>query len=434
MKLRAFAAIRAAALAVPLAFVSPVFAADAPAAPAPANTPANDHWVSAWATALQSIPQLAKAPPLYRAPDVGGRTVRQLIYPQIAGKEMRLHISNVFGTEPLVVDSMSVARAVSGSSAAIQPGTGRPVLFGGRKSVTVAPGGQITSDPVAFDVARDQPIAVSMFMGKDQKLAAWHRIASQVNYVSTPGDRTEEASAASFRTRFTQYAWLTNVSVQNPSARTVVAIGDSITDGMRSTLNANRRWPDALARQIAQKSGGQAAVVNAGISGNRLLSNSPCYGEALVSRFDRDALRQPGVRAIIVLIGINDINFAAMPAREGLDCDAPHTQVNADALLRGYQRLIAQAHQRGIKIYGATLTPASLPPEREAIRTAVNASLRASRSFDGVIDFDEALRDPAHPSSLQRRYDSGDHIHPSDTGYAAMAAAVPVDSILGASK
>jgi lysophospholipase L1-like esterase len=219
------------------------------------------------------------------------------------------------------------------------------------------------------------------------------------------------------------------VSVDDPNAHAVVAIGDSITDGLRSTLNANRRWPDALARRLAQKGGPETAVVNAGISGNRLLSNSPCYGEALVSRFERDVLRQPGVRSVIVLIGINDINFAAMPARAGLDCDTPHTQVNADALIRGYQRLIAQAHQRGIRIYGATLTPASLPPEREAIRTAVNESIRASRAFDGVIDFDRALRDPARPDTLQRRYDSGDHIHPSDAGYSAMADAIPADLI-----
>jgi lysophospholipase L1-like esterase len=180
---------------------------------------------------------------------------------------------------------------------------------------------------------------------------------------------------------------------------------------------------------MAEKGVSGTAVVNAGISGNRLLSNSPCYGEAVLSRFERDALRQPGVRTIIVLIGINDINFAAMPARAGLDCDNPHTEVTADALIRGYQRLIAQAHQRGIKIYGATLTPASLPPERESIRVAVNESIRSSRAFDGVVDFDRALRDPARPDSLQRRFDSGDHIHPSDAGYAAMADAVPVDAI-----
>ena len=428
MKLRVFAAICAAALAFPFTSISLASAAET------ADAPAYDHWVSAWGTALQSIPQLADLPPLYRAPQVGGRTVRQLIYPQIAGRQMRLRISNVYGTGPLVVESMSVARAVSGVSAALQPGSSRPVLFGGRTSVTVPPGGQSTSDAVSFDVAANQPLAVSMFMGNEQKLMAWHRIAGQVNYISTPGDRTDDASAAAFGTRFTQYAWLTNVAVENASARAVVAIGDSITDGLRSTLNANRRWPDALARQLAQKSPGQAAIVNVGISGNRLLSNSPCYGEALASRFDRDALRQPGVRAIIVLIGINDINFAAMPAHAGLDCDAPHTEVSADALVRGYQRLIAQAHQRGVKIYGATLTPASLPPEREAIRTAVNASIRSSRAFDAVVDFDEALRDPARPGVLQRRYDSGDHIHPSDAGYAAMAAAVPLELVAGAAQ
>jgi lysophospholipase L1-like esterase len=160
-----------------------------------------------------------------------------------------------------------------------------------------------------------------------------------------------------------------------------------------------------------------------------LLSGSPCYGDALLNRFDRDALRQPGVRAVILMIGINDINFPSMPPRAGLDCDDPHTPVTADLLLRGYQRLIAQAHQRGVRIYGATLTPASLPPEREAIRTAVNDSIRSSRAFDGVIDFDQALRDPARPDRLQRRYDSGDHIHPGDAGYAAMSEAVPIDEM-----
>jgi lysophospholipase L1-like esterase len=217
--------------------------------------------------------------------------------------------------------------------------------------------------------------------------------------------------------------------VDGESARSVVAIGDSITDGMRSTPNANRRWPDALERRLAEKGNTQTAVINAGISGNRLLSGSPCYGDALLNRFERDALRQPGARAVIVLIGINDINFAAMPPHAGLDCDAPHTAVTADALFRGYQRLIAQAHQRGLKIYGATLTPASLPPDREAIRVAVNESIRSSRAFDGVIDFDRALRDPARPDVLQRRFDSGDHIHPNDAGYAAMAEAVPIDDI-----
>ncbi|KMQ80488.1 Lysophospholipase L1 and related esterase [Candidatus Burkholderia pumila] len=421
MRIRVFAAICTTALAAQFSFALSASAANA------ARATDNERWVSAWGTALQSIPQLASLPPLYCAPDVAGRTVRQIIYPQIAGKKMRLRISNLYGMEPLVVESMTVAQAVSGSNAAIRAGSSRLVSFDGHERVTVAPGAAITSDALNFDVAAFQPLMVSSFMGKDQKLVAWHRVSSQVNYVSMPGNHTDDASAGTFRARFTQYAWLTNVAVESQTAQAVVVIGDSITDGMRSSTNANRRWPDALAKRV----GGQAAVVNVGISGNRLLSNSPCYGEALVSRFKGDALRQPGVRAIIVLIGINDINFAAMPPHAGLDCDAPHTQVNVDALLRGYQRLIAQAHQRGIKIYGATLTPAELPAEREAIRTAVNESIRSSRAFDGVIDFDRALRDPSRPSELQRRYDSGDHIHPSDVGYAVMASAVPFDVLLG---
>lgn len=397
-----------------------------------AEPSSSGHWVSAWATALQAIPQQADLPPLYRAPEIGGRTVRQLVYPQLDGKRARLRLSNVYGTAPLAIESVHIARAVGAGSAATRPGTDRAVLFGGRPNVTIAPGGQIDSDPVAFDVSGKQPLAVSIHAAKEQRLAAWHRVASQVNYVSTPGDHSADTSADAFRTRFTQYAWLTSVAVDDASAQSVVAIGDSITDGMRSTPNANRRWPDALARRLAAKGEAGTAVVNAGISGNRLLSHSPCYGEAVTGRFERDALRQPGVRAIIVLIGINDINFAAMPAHAGLDCDNPHTQVTADSLLRGYQRLIAQAHQRGIKIYGATLTPASLPPEREKIRLAVNESIRASRAFDGVIDFDRALRDPARPEVLQRRYDSGDHIHPSDAGYSAMADAVPVEAMASA--
>jgi lysophospholipase L1-like esterase len=428
MRLRVFAAICAAALAAQFSLAPNALAAEA------AKAPDTQRWVSAWGTALQSIPQIANPPSLYRAPDVAGRTVRQIVYPQLAGKQMRLRISNLYGTEPLVIELMSVAHASSGTNAGIRAGSARSISFDGRKSVTIAPGAQITSDPIDFDVTPFQPLMVSSYMGKEQKLVAWHRVSSQVNYVSTPGNHTDDPSPGAFRARFTQYAWLTNVAVESQTAQAVVAIGDSITDGMRSSINANHRWPDALAKRVAEKSGGQAAVVNVGISGNRLLSNSPCYGEALVSRFERDALRQPGVRAIIVLIGINDINFAAMPARAGLDCDTPHTQVTADALLRGYQRLIAQAHQRGIKIYGATLTPASLPAEREAIRTAVNDSIRSSRAFDGVIDFDQALRDPSRPSELQRRFDSGDHIHPSDAGYAAMAAAVPLDVVFAGGK
>ena len=222
--------------------------------------------------------------------------------------------------------------------------------------------------------------------------------------------------------------------MESPSAHAVVAIGDSITDGMRSSLNQNRRWPDALARRASQSGDKSAGVVNLGMSWNRLLSDSPCYGDALATRFGRDVLAQPGVKTVILLIGINDINFAAMPPHGGLDCDSPHTQVTADGLIAGYKRVIAAAHARGLRIFGATLTPAALPPQREAIRAEVNQWIRTSHAFDGVVDFDAALRDAAEPTRLRRNFDSGDQIHPSDAGYAAMADAIPLQAVVGTGK
>ncbi|OMG69876.1 SGNH/GDSL hydrolase family protein [Burkholderia ubonensis] len=395
----------------------------------PAAGAAQAGWVAAWATALQPIPDLASPPPLYRAPDVAGRTVRQIVYPTVAGRAARIRLSNAYGSAPLVVESASLARA--GDGAALADGAPVGVRFGGRASVTLAPGQEIESDPVTIDVATGRPYAVSLYMGARQRMTVWHRVSNQVNYVSGPGDHTKDAGADAFRTRFTQYAWVTELAVEAGSARaSVAAIGDSITDGLRSSLNRNRRWPDALARRLAVSDA--VGVVNLGISGNRLLSDSACYGTSLQSRFERDALSRSGVKAAILLIGINDINFATMPPRAGLDCDHPHTQVTAASLIDGYRRLIDAAHRQGVRIFGATLTPAALPAGREAIRLEVNRWIRSGGAFDGVVDFDEALRDPARPSVLQRRYDSGDGIHPSDAGYAAMADAVPVERLQAA--
>ncbi|TAL96931.1 MAG: SGNH/GDSL hydrolase family protein [Paraburkholderia sp.] len=384
-------------------------------------------WTTAWATALQPIPQRADLPALYRAPDMAGRTVRQIIYPTLAGNAARLHISNEYGTTPLVIEDLRIARSAGGAAA--QSTSEARVTFGGKTTVSVPPGGAAESDLVAIGVASGVPYVVSAFMGPSQRLVAWHRVSNQVNYVSVPGNHAGDLTGDAFRQRFTQFAWLTGLSVDAPTSGAIAAIGDSITDGMRSSLNGNRRWPDELARRFARAGDHSTAVVNLGISGNRLLSDSPCYGDALVKRFDRDVFERPGVKTVILLVGINDINFAAMPSRAGLDCDFPHTQVTASDLTAGYQRVIAAAHRRGIRIFGATLTPAALPPQREAIRLAVNQWIRTSHAFDGVIDFDAALRDRAQPDRLQKAYDSGDHIHPSDAGYAAMANAVPLEAV-----
>lgn len=403
-------------LLLPLA--SPALAAT-PAAPADTEA----HWVAAWATALQPIPQRAELPPLYRAPEVAGRTVRQIVYPTVSGHVVRIRVSNEYGRTALVIRGLRIARSMGGAS--IDPARDVSITFGGKQGVSVPAGADVESDPVSIEIAAGTPYAISAYMGQEQTMVAWHRVASQINYVSSPGDHVADASGAGWRQRFTQYAWVSGLSVEAPGATTIVAIGDSITDGMRSTINRNQRWPDELARRLAGEREQSIGVVNLGISGNRLLSDSPCYGEALEKRFERDALAQPGVRAVVLLIGINDINFAAMPPHAGLDCDYPHTQVTAQALIDGYRRLIAEARHRGVRIYGATLTPASLPPQREAIRLAVNNWIRTGGAFDGVVDFDGALRDPAQPDRLRAAYDSGDHVHPGDRGYAAMAQAVP---------
>ena len=421
MILRTLAAVCGAVLLVQFAVAPAAIAADAPT-----------HWVSAWATALQSIPQQANLPPLYRAPEVAGRTVRQIVYPTLSGRAVRVHLSNEYGKTPLVIQDLRIARSAGG--AATQANGGAKVTFGGRASVTVPPGSELDSDAAEVDIVAGAPYAISSYMGADQNLVAWHRVSNQVNYVSLPGNHTDDSMSGAFHQRFTQFVWVTGLSVEAPSAAAVATIGDSITDGMRSSLNENHRWPDAFARRLTQAGDRSTAVVNLGISGNRLLNDSPCYGEALVKRFGRDVLERPGVKVAILLIGINDINFSSMPPRAGLDCDYPHASVNAEDLIDGYKRVIAEAHRRGVRVFGATLTPASLPPQRESIRLAANQWIRTAGAFDGVVDFDAALRDPAQPARLREGYDSGDHIHPSDAGYAAMAQAIPLDAVVNSTR
>ncbi|MBX4145361.1 SGNH/GDSL hydrolase family protein, partial [Ralstonia pickettii] len=190
-------------------------------------------WVAAWATALQPIPDLAAPPPLYRAPDVAGRTVRQIVYPTVSGRAARIRVSNAYGRSPLVVEAASLARA--GEGAALSGDAAVPVRFSGKVSVTLGPGQELESDPVGIDVRAGQPYAISLQMGPNQRMTVWHRVSNQFNYVSVPGEHVSDPGAAAFRTRFTQFAWVTELAVETGSARaSVAAIGDSITDGLRS--------------------------------------------------------------------------------------------------------------------------------------------------------------------------------------------------------
>ncbi len=393
-------------------------------------TPSPIFWVASWAMALQSVPDLVTPPLLYRAPVVAGRTVRQIIYPTLSSGMIRIRVSNAYGKTPLVINEVKIAHSAGG--ARLRADSSKVVTFGGRHDVHIASGQDLESDPMAFEVVMGKPYAISLYMGPLQKMTVWHRIANQINYISMLGNHAGDLSAEAYHASFTQAAWISELTVV-PVSRQAVAfavIGDSITDGMGSTRNQNQRWPDGLSRRLIQAGVNSVAVLNLGISGNRLLSDSLCYGQALEKRFARDVLDRPGVRAVAILIGINDLNFAAMRPRAGLDCDFPHTQVSAQDLIAGYRRLIAAAHSRNVAIWGATLTPAGLPASREAVRQAVNDWIRRSGEFDEVIDFDLALRNPMHSQDLLRCYDSGDGIHPNDAGYAIIASVVPLKRLI----
>jgi lysophospholipase L1-like esterase len=424
------AAVLGAVLALSLAGYGPVDAQSQP----------GERWVGTWATAVQAPraiqpppsppPAAAGAPaPRPAAPaavtGLNNQTIRQIVRASLGGDRLRVTFSNVFGTEQLVVGAAHVAlRAKEG---AIVAGSGRALTFAGRPSMIIPPGAQVVSDPVTLNVPPLAELAIDLFVPGDTALGGspptLHGGAWQTNYVSQAGNHT---GAATLPVATTTQSWffLSRVEVMAPAGTgAVVAFGDSITDGTASTPDTNNRWPDHLAARLMARTGGpRFGVLNAGISGNRVLSDG--LGVSALQRFDRDALVQPGVTHIVVLEGINDIGLSTtsfgLPQR-----NPPPT---ADDIIAGYRQLIARAHAQGLRIYGGTLTPYEgaryWSPEGEKTRQAVNQWLRTSKAFDAVIDFDAALRDPQNPTKFLPKYDSGDHLHPSDLGYRAMADAV----------
>jgi lysophospholipase L1-like esterase len=285
-------------------------------------------------------------------------------------------------------------------------------------------------------VPAETDLAVSLYTRGPTGRTTYHSDAQQVNYVSTPGDHAASNSASAFTTTSAHWYFLDDIDVRvSPQIRgTIVAFGDSITDGAQSTVNANRRWPNDLARRIlAGPRGHVHPVVDEGISGNRILNNSACFGVNAQARFLRDVAARAGARYVILLEGINDIGFSqtsptnVYPGTK-FGCFLPNTNVSAAQIIAGYRHIIAAAHAAGLKIIGGTLTPFQgafyYSAAAEAKRQAVNRWIRTSGAFDAVIDFDKVARDPAHPLRLLPAYDSGDHLHPNDAGYQAMADAI----------
>jgi len=332
---------------------------------------------------------------------------------------VRIRLSNDFGTQPIVIGHATMANQTT--AAAVAPSSVRPVTFQGLPAVTIPPGGEVVSDPVPFSVVAGRNVAVDLYLPQPTGIPTGHLDARQTSYVSTDGDH---AGAASFPVGSTIPSWffLTDLQTVNLGETGVVAFGDSITEGTNSTVGANRRWPDDLQNDLAaQQATSRLAVINEGIGGGRLLTDR--IGPSGLSRFDRDVLAKPSVHYVIVLIGINDIGLPALIS--------PSENVTSGQIIQGYRQLITAAHAHGLAIDGATLTPIGGSiydsPTNEQKRQDVNAWLRSTAGkpggFDKLVDFDALLRDPTDPSRLQPALDSGDHLHPGDSGYAAMATA-----------
>jgi len=348
---------------------------------------------------------------------VSNQTVRQVVHVSIGGDRVRLVLSNAFGTAALAIGAAHVA--LRDRESAVVESSVKPVTFGGSATATILAGATLVSDPIDLTVPAVSDLMVDLYLpgelGTGPSPVTTHNGASQTNYLSAVGNHSGTAILPVERSAG---AWflLARVEVPAPAgAKAVVAFGDSITDGARSTTDMNARWPDHLARRLAARQGPGVAVLNAGISGNRVLGDGA--GVSALARFDRDVLMQTGVTHVIVMEGINDIGIArANPTPTAADLIAGHTQ------------LIERARARGLKVYGATLTPfegaAYFTAEGEAKRQALNQWIRTGGAYDGVIDFDQVMRDPAAPAKFLPAYDSGDHLHPGDAGYKAMGEAV----------
>ena len=386
-----------------------------------------DGWTATWAAAPTTVPP---GTPLTLA----DQTVRQVVHTSVGGDRIRLRLTNEFGTAPLRIGEVRVAlREGRGASTDARPGSDRRVTFGGRSAVTVPAGAPLVSDPVALPIRGGDDLLISIHVPAPTPVTTVAAFAFQENALAA-GNVTA-ARRITATGRITQYLFLSGVSVHG-GAGAVVTLGDSITNGANTATNANHRWPDHLAARF-RASGIRLGVANVGVSGNRLLhdpnppAGSPAeayaayFGQSGIRRFDRDVLAQPGATHLVVLLGVNDLGHPGTAAPAG-------EVVSADDLIWGHRQLIERARQAGLRAYGATILPFKddtlgfYSPENERKRSVLNNWIRTSGAYDGVIDFDAAVRDPADPLRLAAAYDSGDHLHPNDAGMAAMAAAVPL--------
>lgn len=397
-----------------------------------ARAQSGEHWIATWGTAQElaptvpdppNVPATVKRPnfpggrPGGRPPvptDIHGQTVRMTTQIGIGGKRFRVELSNAFGKKPLLFGAVHIAKKGEGSK--IIAGTDRSVTFSGHKDVQIFPGAVLTSDPIDLDLPDSSNVALSIYVTKSEGTPTTHALGLHTTYISD-GDTSANVEVPAASTTTTSYMWLSGIDVVAPNDRfAIVALGDSITDGFKTTVDADRAWPTLLQRRLLTGAGApKASVLNLGISGNQVLRDGA--GVSALARFDRDVLGRPGVKWIVLLEGINDINTHGQIEGEGA--------LTAADLIAGYQQIIARAHVHNIRVMGATLTPEEgiwlAGPIGEATRQAVNVWIRARGNFDAVVDFDKVLRTLNQEAKLRSEFDPGDHIHPNDEGNSAMA-------------
>lgn len=367
------------------------------------------HWVGTW----ESAPVWAD--PAATFTDV---TLREVIHTSIGGSRVRVRFSNAFGTQPLTIARASIAPRSSGAGT-----QGAPIAlaFAGRPSIVVPPGAQVLSDPLDMWVAPLRDLVVSLYLPGPTGPATTHLLAFQTNY-SAPGDHTMDSAGATFAATYTKWYFLSGVDIAtSQAAGSIVAFGDSITDGARSNVDENGRWPDVLAARLQMLAPvRRLGVLNAGISGNRILLDGGHYGINALARFDRDVLAQTGVRSVIVLLGINDIQ------QKPQESDPSRIET-------GLLQIAGQAHERGVRVMICTIMPVegsyAYSPSIEATREAVNAFIRRNRIFDSTCDFDRAIRDPHDPHRMAPSYDGGDHLHPSPAGLRMMGELIDLHAL-----
>lgn len=383
-----------------------------------------NRWVGTWATAVVAAPPqpTGQPSPLQVALRFNNQTLRQIVHTSLGGDRARVVLTNAYGTRPLAIGGARVALRDRG--AAIVAGTARPLTFSGATAATIPPGAVLVSDPVDLAVPPLGDVAIDLFLPEDTGASSSpltiHTASRQTSYLSSTGNHLGAADLPG-ASPMTSWAFLARLEVSAPEgAGALVALGDSITDGFASTADTNNRWPDHLARRL-QAAGRRLAVLNLGIDGNRVLADGA--GVSALARFDREVAAQSGVTHVFVLEGINDLGIHA------LFKDGPPPTV--DQLIAGHRQLVARAHARGLQIvvstllpYEGTTFPGYFTPEGETSRQAFNHWVRTTKEHDGFVDLDTVIRDPANPTRMLPKYDSGDHLHPSDAGYEAMAKAI----------